>query len=68
MKKVSRSDQVLLDTAALLGSTFAFLALARLGGLLIVGAGQDGNAKNTPQGEITNNPSNDKYSSLFPLS
>ncbi len=53
-KKASCGDQALLDTAALLGSTFASLALAPLGGLLIVGAGQDGNAKNTPQGEITN--------------
>jgi hypothetical protein len=54
-----------LDTAALSGSTFVSLALAPLGGLLIVGAGQDGNAKNTPRGEITNNPNNDKYSSLL---
>ncbi len=30
-----------------------------------MGAGQDGNAKNTPRGEITNNPNNDKYSSLL---
>jgi hypothetical protein len=64
-KKAFRGDQALLDTAALLGSTFASLASAPLGGLLIVGAGQDGNAKNTPRGEITNNPSNEKYSSLL---
>jgi hypothetical protein len=56
----------LLDTAALLGSTFASLALAPLGGLLIVGTERDGSAKNTPQGEITNNPNDDKYSSLLP--
>ncbi len=62
-KKSFHGDQALLDTAALLGSTFASLAMAPLGGLLIVGPGQDGNAKNTPQGEITNNPNNDKYSS-----
>jgi hypothetical protein len=49
--------------AALLGSTFASLALAPPGGLLMVCAGQDGNAKNTPLGEITNNPNDDKYSS-----
>jgi hypothetical protein len=30
-----------------------------------VGTGQDCNAKNTPRGEITNNPNNDKYSSLL---
>jgi hypothetical protein len=47
-KKVLRGDQALLDTAALLGSTFASLALAPLGGLLYVGTGQDGNAKNIP--------------------
>jgi hypothetical protein len=47
-KKAFRGDQALLDTAALLGSTYASLALAPLGGLLIVGTGQDGNAKNTP--------------------
>jgi hypothetical protein len=57
-------DQALLDTAALVGSIFASLALAPLGGLLIVGAGQDGNAKNTPQEEITNNPNDNKHSSL----
>ncbi len=64
-KKAFHGDQALLDTAALSGSTFASLALAPLGGLLIVGAGQDGNAKNTPRGEITNNPNNDKYTSLL---
>ncbi len=40
---------------------------APLGELLIVGAGQDGTAKNTPRGKITNNPNNDKYSSLLVL-
>ncbi len=60
-KKAFSGDQSLLDTAALSGSTFASLASA-----LIVVAGRDGNAKNTPQGEITNNPNNDKYSSLLP--
>jgi hypothetical protein len=55
----------LLDTIALSSSTFACLALAPLGGLLIVGAGRDGNAKITPQEEITNNPNDDKYSSLL---
>jgi hypothetical protein len=50
MKKAFHGDQALLDTAALLSSTFASLDLAPLGGLLIVGAEQDGNAKNTPQG------------------
>jgi hypothetical protein len=64
-KKAFCSDQALLDTAALLGSTFASLASAPLGGLLIVGAGQNGDAKNTPQGEITNYPNDDKYSSLL---
>ncbi len=48
IKKAFCGDQALLDTAAFLDSTFASLALAPLGGLLIVGAGQDGNAKNTP--------------------
>ncbi len=64
-RKLLCSDQALLDTAILLGSIFASLALAPLAGLPIVGAGQDGNAKNTPRGEITNNPSNYKYSSLL---
>ncbi len=64
-KKAFHGDQALLDITALLGSTFASFALAPLFGLLIVGAGQDGNAKNTPQGEITNDPNNDKYSSLL---
>jgi hypothetical protein len=65
IKKAFCGDQALLDTAAFLDSTFASLALAPLGGLLIVGAGQDGNAKNTPWGEITNNLNNDEYSSLL---
>jgi hypothetical protein len=47
MKKAFHGDQALLDTATLLGSTFASLALAPLGGLPIVGAVRDGNAKNT---------------------
>jgi hypothetical protein len=64
-KKVVRGDQALLDTTALSGSIFASLSLVPLGGLLFVGAGQDGNAKNTQQGEITNNPNNDKYSTLL---
>ena len=72
MKKAFHGDQALLDTATLLGSTFASLALAPLGGLPIVGAVRDGNAKNTPRGEITNNPNDDKYSLFyhhsFPLS
>ncbi len=38
-KKAFHGDQASLDTATLLGSTFASLALAPLGGLLIVGAG-----------------------------
>ncbi len=58
-KKVFRSDQALLDTAALSGSTFASLALAPLSRLLFVGAGQDGNAKNAPRGEITKNPNDE---------
>jgi hypothetical protein len=64
-KEAFLGDQALLDTTAFLGSTFATLALAPLGGLLIVGAGQDANAENTSWGEITNNPNNDKYSSLL---
>jgi hypothetical protein len=64
-KKVFHGDQALLDTTALLGSTFASLASAPLGGLLIMGTGQDGNTKNTPRGEIPNNLNNDKYSSLL---
>jgi hypothetical protein len=59
--------QALLVTAALLTSTSASLVSAPLGGSLIVGAGRDGYAKNTPWGEITNNPNDAKYSSL-PLS
>ncbi len=64
-KKAFHGDQALLDTAALLGPTFASLASAPLGKLFFVGAGQDGNTKNTPQGDTTNNPNNDKYSSLL---
>jgi hypothetical protein len=64
-KKAFRGDQASLDTVTLLGSTLASLALAPLGGLVIVGAGQDGNAKNTLQGEITNNLNDDKYSSIL---
>ncbi len=60
--KAFRCDKALLDTTALLGSTFGFVPP---GGLLFVGAGQDGNAKNTPQVEIPKNPNNDKYSSLL---
>jgi hypothetical protein len=48
VKKVFHGDQAWLDTFALLGSTFSCLASAPLGGLLFVGAGQLGNAKNTP--------------------
>jgi hypothetical protein len=66
-KKAFHGDQASLDTAALSGSSSASLALAPLGESLIVGAGQDGNAKNTPQGFITKDPSDAKYSSL-PLS
>ncbi len=64
-KKAFCGDQASLDTAALLGSTFASLALDPVGGLLIVGAGRNGNAKNTPREEITNNPNNDKYFTLL---
>jgi hypothetical protein len=43
------------------------IALTSLGGVLIVGVGQDGHAKNTPRGDITKNLNDAKYSSL-PLS
>jgi hypothetical protein len=66
-KKAFRGDQAFLDTAALLSSTSALLASAPFGRSLIMGAGQDGHAKNTSQGDITNDPNDDKYSSL-PLS
>jgi hypothetical protein len=60
-------DQAFLDTATLLSSISASLALAPLGRSLIMGAGHDGHAKNTSRGDITNDPNDDKYSSL-PLS
>ncbi len=47
-KKACHGDQDLIDTATLPGSIFASFALSPLGGLLIVGAGQDGTATNTP--------------------
>jgi hypothetical protein len=54
-KKAFRGGQALLVTAALLTSSSASLVLAPLGGSLILGAGQDGHAKNTPQRGIANN-------------
>ncbi len=66
-KKVFRGGQASVVTATLLTSSSTSLVLAPLGGSLILSAGQDGHAKNTPQGGITNNSNEAKYSSL-PLS
>jgi hypothetical protein len=66
-KKAFCGEQALLDTATLLSSTSASLAMALLGGSLIVVAGQDGYAKYTSQGDITKDLNDNKYSFL-PLS
>ncbi len=66
-KKAFRCGQPSLDTAAHSSFTSASLALAPLGRSLTVGTGQEEHAKNTPQGDITKDLNDDKYSSL-PLS
>ncbi len=62
--KAFRGGQASLVTVALSTSASASLVLAPLGRSLIVGAGQHGYAKNTPQGDITNGPNDAKYSFL----
>ncbi len=61
-KPTNCGGQALISTTALLTSTSNSLVLAPLGGTHILGAGQDGHAKNTPQGGITNDLNVAKYS------
>jgi hypothetical protein len=63
-KPTNCSGQAPLITAALLTSASTSTVFAPLGRTRIVGTGQDGHAKNTPQGGMTNNLNFAKYSSL----
>jgi hypothetical protein len=63
-KQTNCGGRTPLSTATLLTSNSTSLVLAPLGETHIVGTGQDGHAKNTPQGGITNNLNFAKYSSL----